>query len=410
MILLKNISQILTLSGVHQKDGRHLNLEDLSLISKGAIIFAGETIKWVGQECDLPANGIYDKVIDLDGMILTPELVDSHTHLVFAGDRAEEYAMKLNGVDYQEIAKSGGGILATMKATRQASPEELLTLARERIHKAIAQGIGTIEIKSGYGLDYHSEKKISEVIQKLKEEFTPRIQIINTYMAAHAVPKDFKTADEYLDQVVLPLMEELAKKKIIDIVDIFHEVGYFDKSHVERVFKKAISLNLGLKSHADEFNDNSGGELAANYKALSSDHLLCTGLHSIKALAQSSTVATLLPGTGFFLGKPQAPARALIDAGAKVAIASDYNPGSCHFHQLLFLAFLAAPHYKMNQAHTWAAITYNAAHALGLKDQGAIVPGFKARFSVFKAASVDHISYHWGENHAHPHELSKLLE
>ncbi len=410
MILLRNIKQILTLSGVHQKDGRHLDLHDLSVINEGAIIFAGQTIKWVGQERDLPANGIYDKVIDLQGAILTPELVDSHTHLVFAGDRASEYAMKLNGVDYQEIAKSGGGILASMKATRLASEEELLALGRQRIQKAIAQGIGTIEIKSGYGLDYQSEKKISEVISKLKTEFTPQVQIINTYMAAHAVPKDFKNADEYLDQVVLPLMEELAQKKIIDIVDIFHEVGYFDKSHVERVFKKAYSLKLGLKTHADEFNDNSGGELAALYNALSSDHLLCAGPHSIKALAQSSTVATLLPGTGFFLGKPQAPARALIDAGAKVAIASDYNPGSCHFHQLLFLAFLAAPNYKMNQAHTWAAITYNAAHALGLKNQGAIVPGFKARFSVFQAPSVDHISYHWGDNLSKPHELAKLLE
>ena len=212
-------------------------------------------------------------------------------------------------------------------------------------------------------------------------------------MAAHAVPKDYASSNQYLKNVVLPALLELSNDNIIDAVDIFHEIGYFDTHDVIELFEYAHDLGLRLKIHADEFQDNSGASLAAQYNALSADHLLCTGEAGITALANSSTVATLLPGTGYFLGKPQAKARALLDAGAKVAIASDFNPGSCHFDNLLQVASLAAPNYKMNICELWAAITINASSALGLDAS-------QPRFSVFKTDSISEITYSWGRNFA----------
>ena len=190
----------------------------------------------------------------------------------------------------------------------------------------------------------------------------------------------------------------LADKKIIDAVDIFHEEGYFGSKEVISLFDLAKNLNIPIKIHADEFNDNKGALLAVEYGALSADHLLCTNKDNIKAMAQSNTVATLLPGTGMFLGKNQANGRMFLDEGAKVAIASDYNPGSCHWDNLLSIASLAAPIYKMNITELWCSITLNASHALGLKNQGAIVEGFTPKFSLFKVDTVDQITYNWGQN------------
>jgi Imidazolonepropionase and related amidohydrolases len=283
--------------------------------------------------------------------------------------------MRLNGADYQEIAKSGGGILNTMKGTQALSSEELFDISVDRVNRIHSYGVGTIEIKSGYGLTYSKEMELTKVIDKLKKHFYPKVQIKNTFMAAHAVPKEYKNSNEFMNSVVIPLLEELADKGIIDAVDIFHEKNYFDEKDTKLLFEKAQALGIDRKSHADEFFDNKGAILAANYQALSTDHLLRTEQDGIEALASSSTVATLLPGTGFFLGKPQANARRFLDEGVKVAIASDYNPGSCHCDNVILVASLAAPVYKMNIAELWSSITLNAAHALGIKNQGAVKQG-----------------------------------
>jgi len=201
-----------------------------------------------------------------------------------------------------------------------------------------------------------------------------------------------------MKEVVLPLLDKLAEEKIIDCVDIFHEQNYFSDDDVISLYDRASRHGIAVKIHADEFNNNGGAVLAAKYNALSADHLLQTNVEGIRALADSSTVATLLPGTGLFLGKPQANARGLLDAGVKVAMASDFNPGSCHCDNLLLIASVAAPMYKMNCAELWAAITLNASHALGLSHQGALISGFKPRFTVFKADSIDRITYNWGSN------------
>lgn len=399
MNVWRKFSQVLTLEKAAVKDGRHLSPEDLSTIKNGSIVFNEKEILWVGADSDLPEEyQNHQNQKFFEGYVLTPELVDSHTHLVFGGDRSTEYSMRLNGADYQAIAQAGGGILSTSKATNEKSSDELFTESKEKIERLSSLGVGTIEIKSGYALNYDKEYEVSQVIDRLKKHFSPKIQIINTYMAAHAVPKDFSSSKDYLEKIVIPLMKKLHEEKLIDAVDIFHEEGYFDYQDTELLFNEAKKIGLPFKSHADEFQDNKGALLAAKMGALSTDHLLCTGEDGIKALAKSSTVATLLPGTGFFLGKPQSKARDFLDAGVKVALATDYNPGSCHCDNLLLVASLAAPNLRFNQTELWSAITLNAAHALGLHNQGSLITGKAPRFSLFQCETVDQITYNWGKN------------
>ena len=397
----RHFSQILTLEKAAAKDGRGLKPDDLSVIKDGSIVFNDQEIVWVGLDDELPKKYLENSDIkDFSGHVLTPELVDGHTHLIFGGDRSKEYSMRLNGADYQAIANSGGGILHTSKATNEKSTELLFKESCEKINRIHSYGVGTIEIKSGYALNFEKEYEISHIIDRLKKHFAPKIQIINTFMAAHAVPNGFSSSRDYLDQVVIPLMKKLSEEKIIDAVDIFHEVNYFSYEDTEHLFKEAKKLNLPFKSHADEFQDNKGALLAATMGALSTDHLLCTSSDGIKALANSKTVATLLPGTGFFLGKPQSKAREFLDANVKVAMATDYNPGSCHCDNLLLVAALAAPNLKFNQTELWCAITLNSSHALGLFDQGSLQVGLKPRFSLFKCDNIDQITYSWGQNMA----------
>ncbi len=400
MKVYRHLTQILTLESAHQKDGRNLIPSDLSLINDGAIVFDEDMIHWVGRDDELPEDLKKLPSVDLSGHVLTPELVDSHTHLVFGGDRAFEYSLRLDGADYQAIAQSGGGILSTMKATIESSEEELFLKGRERVERLHSYGIGTIEIKSGYGLTLESERKLTRVIDRLKKLYAPKVQIFRTYMAAHAVPKNYSSSRQYLDEVVLPLLSEFAEQELIDACDIFHEVGYFSLDDVKVLFKKCQELGVARKIHADEFGDNSGASVAAEFGALSADHLLGSGEQGIKDLAASNTVATLLPGTGFFLGKSQARARDLLNAGAKLALASDYNPGSCHCDNLLLIASISAKTLGLNSAELWCALTHNSAHALGLTSQGVLSPGMKPRFSLFKCPSLSHITYNWGRNFA----------
>lgn len=398
MYLYKNLNQIVTLDSALAKDGRNLNPEDLSIIENAAIAFDNEQIIWVGDSNQIPSDYQKFKQTDLSGYILTPEIVDSHTHLVFGGDRSFEYSLRLNGADYQDIANAGGGILATMEKTITATPEELFEKGVERIERIKNYGIGTIEIKSGYGLTVESERKISKVIKKLKDHFLGEVQIVNTFLAAHAVPGGYASSHDYLSKVVLPLLKELAEDNIIDFVDIFHEEGYFDETDTKALFDLCHNLKIPVKIHADEFNDNKGAVIAAKYGAASADHLLCTTEDGIKALADSNTVATLLPGTAFFLGKPLANAKAFLDSGCKVAIASDYNPGSCHCDNLLLIASISAKSLGLNIAQLWAGICLNSAHALNLKNQGVLKPSFAPRFSLWKCKSIDQITYSWGQN------------
>lgn len=394
-----HLNEIVTLKNAFSKSGRKLVPEDLSIIKNGAIVFDEHKILWVGETQKFPEQ--YRNIAkSMEGHVLTPELVDSHTHIVFGGDRAQEYADRLNGISYEEIAKRGGGILFTMKQTNEASPEKLFSDACQRIERLYSYGIGSIEIKSGYGLNFEKELEIAQVIDRLKKKYAPGIQIFNTYLAAHDVPKNFLSSKVYLEEVVIPLLEKLAPLKIIDAVDIFHEKNYFNDEDVDLLFSKAQALGIPRKMHADELNDNNGAAIASKYEALSADHLLKISDEGITSLADSKTIATLLPGTAFFLGKPLAPARRILDGGARVALASDYNPGSCHCDNLLLIASMAAAQLKMNQAEVWAGMTLNASAALGLHNQGALIAGMRPRFSLFKTESLSHITYNWGRNFA----------
>lgn len=398
MRLYKNLNQIITMKSAFEKDGRHLKPEDLTIIKNASVVYDNEKILWIGGDEFLPEEYQELEGISLEGHILLPEIVDAHTHLVFGGDRSHEYMMRLSGATYEEIAAMGGGIVSTMKATNALSRTELLKLAQDRIKTLKSYGVGTIEIKSGYGLNFEKEYEIALIINDLKKIFQPEVQILHTFMAAHAIPKDFETSYEYMKEVVLPLLDKLHTEGLVDAVDIFHEVNYFNRDDVVSLFERANRLGIPVKMHADELNDNSGAELAIQFKAISCDHLLKISDSGIEKLANSETVANLLPGTAFFLGKPQSPARKLLDSGVKVAISSDYNPGSCHFDNVIQIALMSAPTLKMNFAELWCAISLNAAHALGLKDQGAIIPGLKPRFSIFNVSSLETMTYHWGKN------------
>jgi imidazolonepropionase len=400
MKCIKNLSQLVTLAPALKKDGRNLVPNDLDIITDGAIVFNEQEILWVGKTTDLPVQYHNIDTISKPGHVLTPELVDAHTHLVFAGDRSHEYTMRLNGADYQTIANNGGGILNTMQATLMASEDELFALAKSRIETIQLYGIGSLEIKSGYALTYDGELKLTRVINRLKQHFAPKIQIHNTFMAAHAVPVTFKSSSEYMDQVVFKLLANKEVLGCIDSVDIFYEQGYFTTDDTYNLFKHCQNLNIPVRIHADEFNDNQGAIIACEFKALSADHLLCTGLDGVSKLAQSNTVAVLLPGTAYFLGKPLANAKAFLSSGCKVALASDFNPGSCHCDNLILIASIAAKNMGFNIAELWAAITLNAACALNLKQQGALVPGLKPRFSIFQTNSIDQVTYNWGKNFA----------
>jgi len=398
MKIYKNLNQIITLQSAYKKDGRNLLPSDLSILTDGAVVFSESQIEWVGPSSQLPTKYQGEPQFSLPGYVLTPEIVDSHTHLVFGGDRAQEYADRLNGTSYEEIARKGGGIIYTSNQTNFSLLEDLFHQAVERINKMYSYGVGTIEIKSGYGLNFEKEYELSLLIDRLKKHFHPKIQIFNTFMAAHDVPKSFTNSKQYIDTVVIPLLEKLAPLGIIDAVDIFHELNYFTNDDVETLFTKAAALGIPRKMHADELNNNEGANLGVHFNCLSIDHLLKISDSGIAAIAASSTVATLLPGTAFFLGKQLAPSRKILDAGAKVALASDFNPGSCHCDNLFLIACFSAAQLKLNQAELWAGITLNAAHSLGKNTQGAIVPGLSPRFSLFETESVSHLTYNWGKN------------
>lgn len=398
ILVFNNIAELITLENAQKKDGRHLIDSDLSIIKNACLVCDQENILWSGECNQLPEEYKSLPAIDCKNKIILPELVDAHSHLVFAGNRAKEYSMRLNGATYEEIASSGGGILHTMTQTNQSSPQTLFDTALKRIEKIATYGVGTIEIKSGYGLNFEKEYEISKVIDSLKHHLKNKIQIKNTYMAAHAVPKTFSRSSDYISGMVIPLLEKLSREKLIDACDIFHEKNYFSEEDVHALFKKCQELKIAVKMHADELNDNNGAQLAVSYNALSCDHLLKINESGVKALAASNTVAVLLPGTGFFLGKEQTNARKLCDHGVKLAIASDYNPGSCHYDNLFQIALMSAPSYKLNRAELIAAITLNASAALDLGKQGCLISGFKSRFSLFDCNNLDELIYRWGEN------------
>lgn len=394
--LFKNISEALTLNGCVKKNGAHLTTDDLGIIKNAAIITDDKSILWVGQESLLPSEYMSNvkTEINCNNCVATPALIDSHTHLLFSGDRSNEYFMRLSGLSYEEIAKLGGGITYTSSITNNLTEEELYTIGLDRLKHFYNHGVYVVEIKSGYCLTLDGEYKMMKVIDKLAKKNPYNIQIHRTLMAAHAIPKNI-SKDKYINTVVLPLIEKCASEKLVDSVDIFHELNYFSTSDVELIFKWALGHNLSVKLHADELNNNEGASLASKYKCLSADHLLETDSEGASDLAKNNIVATLLPGTALFLGKKIPNAKNFTALGCRVAIASDFNPGSCHQNDVFLIARTCAPSLKINPAEFWCAITFNAAKALNISTIGALVPYFSNKFLIWDESKSEKLLYDW---------------
>ncbi len=337
-------------------------------------------------------------LIDAQQKICLPGFIDAHTHLVHAGSREEEFALLRKGVPYLDILQAGGGILKTVEATRKASIEELYLQAKQSLDRMMAYGVVAVEAKSGYGLRLEDELKQLHVAYLLHKDHP--VWIFSTYMGAHAYPPEYKNNHQgYIDSLLQDL-EKIKQSKLAQAVDVFCEEGVFDIEETKQILSKAKELGFQVKLHADEIQAMGGAKLGVLYDAVSVDHLMATADEDIAALGQSNTIANILPGTSFFLGKPYANARKMIDEGVAISIASDYNPGSCPTENFQLIMQLAAAFLHMQEEEILHAVTINSAFQLGLADQkGSIEVGKDADFLLLDIPNLSYLFYHFGINH-----------
>lgn len=377
------------------------DLQGAGIIENGYVAINGGYI--LGVAGGSPAENLIDEntmIIDAAGKTVTPGLVDAHTHLVHGGSREKELALKLKGVPYLEILKMGGGILSTVKNTRAASKEQLKDKAMKSLKEMLINGTTTVEAKSGYGLDMDTEIKCLEVALELDTE--QPVDIVSTYMGAHAVPENFKgNTQGYMDFMFNEVMPYIEKHKLAEFLDVFCEEGVFSPEETKIIFQKAREMGFKLKIHADEIIPLQGAELAAEMNATSADHLLAASDKGIEDMAKTGVTAVTLPGTSFYLmlGK-YARARKMIDAGVRVAIATDYNPGTSPTESLQAIMTFACFGMKLTPEEIIKAMTLNGAYALNRQEYiGSIEKGKKADLVIFDAPNVDYIVYHYGINH-----------
>jgi imidazolonepropionase len=371
----------------------------VEVIRDGAIVLRDDQIDWVGPTSQLPAELKGQEMIDASGKTVLPGFIDSHTHLVFAGTREHEFEQRLAGRTYQEIAAQGGGINATVLRVREASKEELKRLARRRLERLLSFGVTTVEVKSGYGLSLADELKCLEVIAALKAEGP--LELVPTFLGAHAVPPEFRDNREgYNRRLIDEMLPEVRRRRLAEFCDVFCETGVFTVSESEQILGRARDLGLRLKLHADELSASGGAELAARLGAVSADHLLRISDAGIEALAEAGTIATLLPGTAFFLGLSYAPARKLIDRGVPVALATDCNPGTCPTENLPLVGAMACTQMGMLPEEVVTALTLNAAAAVGGADRlGSLEVGKQADLVICDVPNYTQLFYHFGVNH-----------
>jgi len=398
MFVISNAAQLIYV-GPGKFSRRGSEMGRLDVIQDGAIVVSDGVIHWVGRTSDLPPIPPDTEIIDARGKVVLPGFIDSHTHLVFAGSREDEFEQRLKGRTYEEIAAGGGGINATVQQVRRASKEELKAATRRRLQRLLSFGVTTVEIKSGYGLTLADELKCLQVIAELNQEGP--WELVPTFLGAHAVPPEFQGNREgYLRLVVDEMLPEVGRGRLAEFCDVFCERGAFTPEESERILKRAYELGMKAKVHADEFSSSGGAELAARWRAVSADHLLCITDAGIAALARSDTVPTLLPGTAFFLGLNYAPARRLIEAGLPVALASDCNPGTCPSENLTLIGTLACTQMKMLPAEVVTALTLNAAAALDRSQRlGSIEVGKQADLIVCDVPDYRQLFYHFGVSH-----------
>jgi imidazolonepropionase len=395
--ILSYPSQIVTADTNGKNIKRGSDLKDIKVLTDHSVIIEEDTIKDIVPDSSLKISSA-DIVIDVKDKVILPGLIDCHTHSVFSGSRAGEFKKRLSGSSYEDIAKEGGGINTTVKAVRNSSADELINITSRRINHFISQGITTLEIKSGYGLDFENEIKMLQVINYVRDIFP--IDIIPTFLGAHTYPAELKNEHrKYISLLTEELIPFISQYKLAEFCDAFCENTAFSAEEVELIFKKASQSGMKLKLHTDQFNNIGGIDMALMHKAASIDHLEVVQDSKLKAIGESDTVCTLLPGVSFFLNYQYAPARKLIENNAIVALATDYNPGSSHISSLSFIMSLAAIKMKMSIEETINAVTINAAAALELNaDTGSIEINKKADFAVFETNDYSDIVYNIGIN------------
>lgn len=372
------------------QDGKYNSIEHAALVT------SRHRIHWIGRESDIP-NDNYAETINLNGSWLTPGLIDCHTHSVFGGNRSVEFEQRLQGVSYAEIAANGGGIASTVRATREASEDELLASALKRIRCLLKDGVTTIEIKSGYGLDYLNERKMLRVIRQVANILPMTVR--STCLAAHALPPEYKDqSDAYVDHICTEMLPKLHQEGLVDAVDAFCEYLAFSPVQVERIFNTAHALNLPVKLHAEQLSSLGGSSLAARYHALSADHLEFMTEDDVKAMAVSGTVAVLLPGAFYFLRETQLPPlESLHKHGVRIALSSDLNPGTSPALSLRLMMNMGSTLFRLTPEQTLAGVTIHAAHALGLQDShGSLEVGKVADFIAWEIEHPSEIVYWLG--------------
>lgn len=369
------------------------------LIEDAALVLRGERVEWVGPRNRLPQALLEDctQVNDAGGALITPGLIDCHTHLVYGGDRALEFELRLQGMRYEDIARQGGGIAATVQATRNATHDQLLAQSGQRLRALLAEGVTTLEIKSGYGLALAHERKCLQVARQLAD--THAVDIRTTFLGAHALPPEFAgRTDDYV-QEVLRMLPLLHAQGLVDAVDAFCERIAFTPAQVGRVLAAAQSLGLPVKLHAEQLSDSGGAALAAGFGALSCDHLEWLSPQGVAAMAQAGTVAVLLPGAFYFLRETRLPPVELLrQHRVPMAIATDSNPGSSPCTSLLLMLNMACTLFRLTPEEALAGVTRHAAQALGLADRGVLAPGMRADFVLWDVQRPAQLCYALGAN------------
>jgi imidazolonepropionase len=366
-----------------------------------AIAIGGGAIVWAGPDADLPRDYSDWPRHDVEGRLVTPALIDCHTHIVHGGNRAREFEMRLEGASYEELARAGGGIVSTVRATREASEEALLADALRRVDVLIGEGVAAIEIKSGYGLDIETELKMLRVARRIGQERSIRVR--TSFLGAHAVPPEYKhRPDAYIDEICIPALDAAHQAGLADAVDGFCEGIAFTPDQIERVFRRAAEIGLPVKLHAEQLSNLGGAKLAAQYGALSADHLEYLDEAGVDAMAAAGTVAVLLPGAFYTLRETQSPPVALLRKhGVPIAIATDCNPGSSPLNSILLTMNMACTLFRLTPEEALFGVTKHAARALGLDDCGVIAPGMRADLVIWDIEEPAELAYRIGFNPLH---------
>ncbi|MFC1729540.1 imidazolonepropionase [candidate division KSB1 bacterium] len=399
-ILIENISQLLTMDpSFHSSDNTD---SELGIIENAALYIEDDLVHWLGSSNQIPETVHRDSSVfrvDAGMSVVMPGIIDSHTHLIFAGSREREFSARLRGDRYEDILAAGGGIHSTVRATRAAAPFQLLESGKKRLDFCLDHGVTTVEVKSGYGLETSTEIKMLEVARLLDKKHP--VDIISTFLGAHVVPEEFKSDREgYISLMKAEMFPEIKERGLADFCDVFIEEGAFTVDEARKIITAGIENGLKPRLHVDQFNDTGGIECAVEFGAASVDHLEAVTADGIKMLADSGIPAVLLPGATFFLGLPgYAPARELILNGVTTALATDFNPGSCMTAMPFIIMTIASVQMKMMPAEVLTAFTVNAAQALGKNDRGVLGRGKRADVIILNVENYEMIPYFFAVNH-----------